>query len=138
MSTFDEDYKRGRKVEETILNAIKNKYPEAYIQEGYFKDWDIFIPELKFGIEVKYDIESIQTGNYLIETKDNGKPSGLTTSKAKYWVIYDGDSYLWLLTENIKKCIADNNLKKITYSPKEDKKTKEGYLIKKEILKTYG
>ena len=117
MSTFDEDYKRGREVEETILNAIKNKYPEAYTQEGYFKDWDIFIPKLKFGIEVKYDIESIQTGNYLIETKDNGKPSGLTTSKAIYWVIYDGDSYLWLLTENIKKCIADNNLKKITYSP---------------------
>ena len=57
--------------------------------DGYCKEWDIYIPELDEGVEVKSDQKSKHTGNIVIEIEFNGKPSALATTKAKYWVIFD-------------------------------------------------
>ena len=105
--------------------------------DGYCKDWDIFIPELNFGIEVKSDKKSLETNNIVIEIEMNGKPSALATSKSKWWVIYDGDKYNWFIIDNIKKCILDNKLKYVQFIGKGDSKSKKAYLIKKELLYKY-
>tara|TARA_R110000772_G_scaffold19344_1_gene54027 strand:- start:646 stop:1065 length:420 start_codon:yes stop_codon:yes gene_type:complete len=137
MNTFERDLKIGKIHENIILKRIKNKYPKAYIIDGYCKDWDIFIPELNFGIEVKFDKKSLETNNIVIEIEMNGKPSALATSKSKWWVIYDGDKYNWFIIDNIKKCILDNKLKYVQFIGKGDTKSKKAYLIKKELLYKY-
>ena len=48
--TFQTDLKVGKIYEQQVLNMIQKKYPLANIVEGYFKDWDIFIPELNIGV----------------------------------------------------------------------------------------
>jgi hypothetical protein len=135
--TFKRDLKIGKYHEQVILNYIKTKYKNSYIQDGCFKDYDIFVPEMNFGIEVKSDEKSKYTNNIVIEIEFNNKPSALTTTKAKYWVIYDGYKYNWFLTENIKKCILENNLKYVEFIGKGDTKSKKAYLIKKQILYKY-
>jgi len=135
--TFDRDLKIGKKYEQVVLNSVKEKYPQAYIEDGYCKDWDIYIPELKLGVEVKSDKKSMHTGNIVIEIQFNNKPSALSTTKAKYWVIYDGYDYNWFLVNDIKRCIEDNQLRYATFTGKGDIHSKKAYLIKKELLYKY-
>ena len=137
IETFYRDLKRGKYHENIILDKIKFKYSQAYIIEGYCKDYDIFIPELNYGIEVKSDEKSKYTNNIVIEIEFNGKKSALSTTKAKYWVISDGYYSNWFDTNNIKKCIKENNLSYAEFIGKGDTKSKKAYLIKKEILYKY-
>ena len=137
IQTFKRDLKRGKHHENVVLNFIKAKYKNAYIKDGYCKEYDIFIPEVNFGVEVKSDEKSKYTNNIVIEIEFNNKPSALMTTKAKYWVIYDGYSYNWFLTDKIKDCIKDNNLTYAEFTGKGDTKSKKAYLIKKELLYKY-
>jgi hypothetical protein len=137
IQTFKRDLKRGKQHENVVLNYIKAKYKNAYIKDGYCKEYDIFIPEVNFGVEVKSDEKSKYTNNIVIEIEFNNKPSALMTTKAKFWVIYDGYSYNWFLTDKIKDCIKDNNLKYVEFIGKGDTKSKKAYLIKKEVLYKY-
>lgn len=137
IQTFKRDLKRGKHHENVVLNYIKAKYKNAYIKDGYCKEYDIFIPEMNFGVEVKSDEKSKYTNNIVIEIEFNNKPSALMTTKAKYWVIYDGYTYNWFLTDKIKDCIKDNNLKYVEFIGKGDTKSKKAYLIKKEVLYKY-
>lgn len=137
INTFYKDLDLGKKIEKKVLEIIKIKYPQSYIEKGYCKEWDIFIPELNFGVEVKFDQKSKHTNNIVIEIKFNNKPSALSTTKAKYWVIYDGFNYNWFLVNDIKKCIKDNNLKYCNFIGKGDTKNKDAYLIKKKLLYKY-
>ena len=137
IQTFKRDLKRGKHHENVVLNYIKAKYKNAYIKDGYCKEYDIFVPEMNFGVEVKSDEKSKYTNNIVIEIEFNNKPSALMTTKAKFWVIYDGYSYNWFLTDKIKDCIKDNNLKYVEFIGKGDTKSKKAYLIKKEVLYKY-
>ncbi len=137
IQTFKRDLKRGKHHENVVLNYIKAKYKNAYIKDGYCKEYDIFIPEVSFGVEVKSDEKSKYTNNIVIEIEFNDKPSALMTTKAKFWVIYDGYSYNWFLTDKIKDCIKDNNLRYAEFIGKGDTKSKKAYLIKKELLYKY-
>ena len=136
-NSFYEDLKVGLADELIVLKAIQQKYPKAYKVNGYFKDYDIFIPELNYGIEVKCDKKSLYTGNIVIEVEFNGKPSALSTTTAKYWVINDGNMYVWLLVSKIKECIKENRLKTVEFIGNGDEKPKKAYLIKKNILYRY-
>ena len=44
MNSFYADLKDGKQTENDVLSIIKKKYPKSYIIEGYFKDYDIYIP----------------------------------------------------------------------------------------------
>jgi hypothetical protein len=134
---FKADLERGKIHETKVLHKIKKKYKQAYIVDGYFKEYDIFIPELDFGVEVKFDERSIQTGNIIIESASNNKPSGISTTKAKYWVIYDGKHYNWFTTENLKKCISKHYIKEREFICRGDIKKKKAYLIKYHLLSKY-
>ena len=137
IETFNRDLKRGKYHENVILEVIQKKYPKAFIKDGYCKEYDIFIPELKIGVEVKSDEKSKFTGNIVIEIEFNNRPSALITSKAKYWVIFDGYDYHWFLKDKIKDCILENKLKWVEFIGKGDTNSKKAYLIKKEILNKY-
>ena len=136
-SVFTKDLEVGKTYENKVLHIIQKKYPKAYLIDGYCKEWDIYIPELEKGVEVKSDRKSLYTGNIVIEIEFDGKPSALITTKADWWVIYDGIKYNWFTVNNIKKCIKENNLRSKRFVGRGDTKEKKAYLIKKEILYKY-
>ena len=55
-------------------------------------------------VEVKTDRMAHHTGNIAIEYEFNGKPSGISTTKADYWAFVLGDKSLvvFIKTENLK------------------------------------
>jgi hypothetical protein len=138
MKTFRKDLDRGVKVESLVLQRIQKKYPNTYRIEGYCKEYDLWIPEVEKGIEVKYDPMSNQTGNIVVEIEMFGKPSALMTTKATYWVFYDDNVFVWIKPNDIKKCIEDNKLRTVKFTGRGDTHSKIAYLIKKEMLFSYG
>lgn len=137
-SNFKRDLSRGTKVEDFVLQKIKNKYPEARRINGYCKEYDIWIPEINQGIEVKYDPKSNETGNIVIEIEMGGKPSALSTTQASQWVFYDGKSLVSIEPRVIKECIYRNQLRLVTFTGPGDDKSKKVYLVPKDTLFQYG
>ena len=136
MADFYTSLKDGKKVDEKVCNMIKKKYPKTHMIDGYCKEYDIFIPEKDFGIEVKKDVKSQETGNYVIEIEFDDKPSALMTTKAEYWVIYDGECYIWIKPKMLKALVSimgDGRLAK--FIGKGDTKHKRAFLMPKEIIK---
>jgi len=109
---FKNDLKTGQLYEKKALELIQKYYPKAYIQDGYFLEWDIYIPELDMGVEVKSDAQYKKTGNFYVEYECNGKPSGIATTKSKQYYIYLDKLYI-LKTEDLKdKCRKYLNTKR--------------------------
>jgi hypothetical protein len=101
---FEKDLETGQLYEKKALQLIQKDYPKAYIEEGYFLEWDIYIPELEIGVEVKSDAQYKKTGNFYVEYECNGKPSGISATKAYYYYIYLDKLYI-LKTDDLKeKC----------------------------------
>tara|TARA_B100002052_G_scaffold275105_1_gene278730 strand:- start:656 stop:1105 length:450 start_codon:yes stop_codon:yes gene_type:complete len=137
LDTFHKDLKIGKITENSVLSIIKNKYPKSYIIDGYFKDYDIYVPEKNIGIEVKRDEKSKYTGNLVVEIEFDGKPSALSTTKADYWVFYDGECYIWITTSKLNYVVSNfGTIRK--FIGKGDTKYKKAYLMKKDIIKSYA
>jgi hypothetical protein len=132
--SFKQDLKRGEAIEMEVLDIIKNKYPDAYKVEGYCKDWDLYIPSIEQGVEVKYDIKSQETGNIVVEVEFNGKPSALSTTKAYRWVFHTGDKIVVTTPERLHKVIKDNKLRLVSFVGKGDRHSKKAYLIKIDLI----
>ena len=46
-------------------------------------------------------------GNIFFECASNGKPSGILTTEAQYYVIVSDDTYYLILTDKLKQLIND-------------------------------
>ena len=131
--SFKEDLEAGKKIEEYILKRIQKKYPQAKIMEGYFKEYDIIIPEINKTIEVKSDVKSLHTGNFVVEVEFDGKPSALSTTTADWWVFYDSVCEIWIKPWLIKHAVKDLELRE--FVGKGDTKSKKAYLCPKDYIK---
>jgi hypothetical protein len=99
---FNKDNVESSIVENDIIEYIKNeKYPSTYKYTPNNGDYDIFIDEINDGIEVKFDKESINTGNFCIEYGQDGRDSGILVTKAKYWIQTDKINIHLAKTERI-------------------------------------
>ena len=104
MSKFQQDLKNGKEYEKKALKHIQQKYTKAYIIDGYFLDYDIYIPELEIGVEVKSDAQYKVTGNFYVEYSCYGKPSGIAATKADIYYVYLDKLYI-IKTKDLKdKC----------------------------------
>ena len=103
---FDSKNEAGLKLERQVIEDIRKKrYPLIYKYEPNNGDYDAFIGDIDEGIEIKNDLEGAFTDNICIEYKQDGRLSGISITKAKYWIHYD-QTYLYLaLTEEIKNLI---------------------------------
>ena len=81
---------------------------------------------------------SNQTGNIVVEIEFNGTPSALMTTTATWWVFSDDKVYVMIKPKKIIQCIFDNRLQYVTFTGAGDTKSKKAFLIKKEILFSYG
>jgi hypothetical protein len=105
---FAEDLARGQDNEKRIAQIIKKKYPYArtIIRDGYFKAWDIKVENPDTTVEVKQDDRAKETGNLIFETEMEGKPSGITTTKAEWWVQTVADKDYWFSVEELREFLA--------------------------------
>lgn len=129
MNQFKKDLIVGHQVEAEVLEMIQEKYPKASRMEGYFKDYDIYIPEIEKSIEVKRDYKSKDTGNLVVEMTFNGKPSALMTTKADYWIFVLPDRYIWTTPDNIKKAIGNYGKDPARFKGRGDDSYKFAWLI---------
>lgn len=126
---FSESLSFGRMVEEYVLSKIHAKYPKAFIRDGYYKEWDIYVPETKTKIEVKADVMSNKTGNLVVETSYNNRPSALTTSTADLWVFFTGYKLIWITKPQIKKAIRESGAALQKFIGGTDIHEKTAYLV---------
>jgi hypothetical protein len=87
---FLEQLKKGEKYELELLKHIPHlKYQKM---DGNFKPYDlkIYHKEKRYNTyEVKTDYQIHLYNNIAIEYECNNKPSGITTSTARYWAIFE-------------------------------------------------
>ena len=126
----------GKSVEEVVCGKIKKKYPKAHVIQGYCKGYDIYVPETDIKIEVKQDKKSNYTGNFLIETEFDGKPSALSTTTADYWVLYDGEIFIWITPDRLRQVTTGMRL--VTFTGRGDSKPKKAYLVKKTSILAFA
>jgi len=137
--SFQTDLNFGEQGELFVLEKLHYKYPKAYKVQGYYKEWDLFIPEKDVGIEVKSDRATHKTGNVVIENKYGDAPSGIETTKAAWWAYITKDNLYWITPDKIKECIKDYNLKAVRYPPIADEYSyKDLYLIQEKTFKKYA
>jgi len=132
VNTFKEDLAIGKLGEEKVLQKIRKKYPCSVIIPGYFKGYDIWVPEIHKSIEVKYQKKNDRYNTFVVEIEANGEPSALSTTIADIWVFYDGDHYTWTTPKQIRECIDTHKLQ-LRYF-KQDFGKKKAYFVPKQLL----
>tara|TARA_R110000824_G_scaffold38868_1_gene118252 strand:- start:469 stop:897 length:429 start_codon:yes stop_codon:yes gene_type:complete len=134
---FTDDLVLGKEAEDRILKQIQKKYKLAHGIDAELKAYDIFIPELDCGIEVKHDCQAHETGNILIEYSCNGIPSGIITTRARVWVYETKFVLLWLETCQIKNMIIEYETRRWRGIPRDATSEVEAHIIPLEIAKKY-
>lgn len=107
------------------------------IPERKNSDWDIYIPEIQEGIEVKGDYMSKITGNLVVEVEMYDKPSALSITKAKYWIFVEGYRLIWIKPIEIYRFIELNGYQRTVFTGSCDDKMKKAYLIPRDKLVLY-
>ena len=132
---FNDSLLSGKQSENIILKMVQNKYPKAYIKEGYHKEYDIMIPEIDKTIEVKKDFKSQYTGNVVIEMEMNNRPSGLQTTTADWWVFHlDETEIVWITLERLKEMVEFEDYNLVEFIGEGDEISKLAYLAPKKDL----
>ena len=85
----------------------------------------------KLKYEVKTDELSLKTNNLFIEFESYKKPSGISSSKAHYYIFSDTIDYYLIETQKLKTILSNIENKKIVST--KDKLT-FGYLVRKEVI----
>ena len=67
MPTFNEALLYGKKVEKLVLERVRESDPYALLIPGKFKQFDLYSPSSNTRVEIKSDIKSQETNNFLIE-----------------------------------------------------------------------
>ena len=98
-----------------ILNICCNKYYD-------------FETTQKIKYELKTDEKSLTTGNYYIEYQGYNKPSGITTTKADYYILSNTKEY-YLIDVDILKALTKNKPTR----PTKDGSTL-GYIVNKNLI----
>lgn len=88
-----------------------------------------FITDDNIKYEVKTEPASLKTNNFFIEFKGYGKPSGISTTEADYYIISDTINYYLISVYKLKLLVENSRI----ISTKD--KLTFGYLIKKQIIK---
>ncbi len=138
--TIESDIKLGEKLELSVLKKVIHPFfPYAFKIEGKCSEYDIWIPEIGDGVEVKYDLTARKTNNLFFESEHNGKPSGINITQSGLWVHYDGTWLFFFTPKAIKNMIEEHNIIEQIYRfDINDKRITKGYLVDKEICEEYA
>ena len=129
--SFETDLQFGKDAEEQILRKVKKKYPLAFMIEGMHKAYDIFVPEMNMGIEIKCDRQAEKTNNIFIEIECNDCQSGLLTTTAEWFVYQTTDRIFWVKTNSVKNYLISEAkyLSVFNSTPRGETSAVRGYLV---------
>lgn len=121
MKTFYNDLQRGKYYEKKAISILKTHgFDDLKHIEGYNPYFDIEgkekkgKKEKKVYFEVKYDAYSANTKKFFVEiSKQNGRPSGLTITKSKYYILFSYYEYWIIPTEKLKESIKSYLIDKL-------------------------
>lgn len=111
--------KLGNHVEKQIHEELLEKYSKIVDKVetnvirsvGYFPEYDFIIySEDDLKIESKADYSSIYNRQLVAEIYGYNGKSGLTTTKADFWVFVDGFRRIWISVDELRKYIISRNL----------------------------
>jgi hypothetical protein len=116
MSNFDRCATLGKKYEQLSTRIFQNNRFE--IAEGYFPDWDVKLinndddnpeVEVEVTLECKSDTFAARTNQLAIEFEYDGRPSGIQTTKADFWVHYivGTNNYYLIPVDYLRQMIQD-------------------------------
>ena len=129
MPTFNKALQLGQRVEQIVLDRVRESDPFALLIPGKFPQFDLYSPLSNTRIEVKSDIQSQETNNFLIEVYMYGKRSALLVTEADIWVFYDAINLIWVSPDNIKDLIIERGYAQRLITGNGDKEAKRCYLI---------
>lgn len=123
---FAKDRVRGLRGERLVAKTLENDGIKCEINEdnetNIYYDIECKMGRVKFTVEVKSDYMAERTGNLAIEyyNSKQGKPSGITVTKADLWVhcIKDGDNLtVWATSVDTLKAFidAEEPIKKVEF-----------------------
>lgn len=126
--TFREKLKQFQPYE-VIASELIMKYKNTEIV-GFCDDnrYD-FITGDGFKFEVKTEPSSMRTGNYFIEYFAYGKPSGITTTQADYYIFCNTVHYHMITVKELKELVKQHGRPMTTA----DRLTR-GHLVKCSII----
>jgi len=85
---FDLDLPIAKKTEQEVAEILKRVYNAKIISFNHTNEFDILgeVNGKRFTVEVKEDFTCERTGNVGVEFSCRGKPSGINTTKADYYI----------------------------------------------------
>jgi len=136
---FYQDLAFGNKYEQEYLKLTKPA--EFKIMTGKFKEYDIEIMDNSktVYVEVKSDRWTHKTNNLCIEFMCNNTPSGITTTKADFYIYFvvkpDGYDMYKIPVETLREAITNKTYHKTMRGG--DGYRSQFYLFNKDIFKAY-
>jgi hypothetical protein len=113
--SFRADLELGEEYQRRFTYLIE--WDECKIAQGNFKDWDIAIKHKGEDIffEVKCDRRALTSGNLAIEFMCNGVPSGVSATKADYWIhfVKGEPTYYMIPIEELRLMIQNKRYDRI-------------------------
>ena len=100
----------GKKYERITTQIFENTRFE--IMEGYFPDYDVALyndGQETVYFECKSDSFAVRTNALAIEFEYDGRPSGIQTTKADFWIHYlqGSNRYYLIPTEYLRQVLSD-------------------------------
>ena len=135
MNNFEDDKSFGEEVQRRFAKTLVNKgFIIDFMAEGDFPDWDIKLTNGKT-YEIKADRKAQETGNLFIETSFKGDCSGLTGTRADYFVIIVNDFALIARTEDVMRFILSHPYTCRAVYGSGDDGNSVGFLVKETFYK---
>ena len=102
---FDKDLKDGLQAEEEVKKLLKKHFNVggSDIETLDTKEYDIKIVSKNLTFEVKNDLMAETTGNIAIEYKSRAKASGISVTKADYWIYKFAGVFYMIETNRLKE-----------------------------------
>jgi hypothetical protein len=155
--SFRTDLTRANATEKEISKLLSNQYGMETLEIGNTFEYDLLVRTNKLRnilLEIKEDFKCGSTGNFLLEFEYKGKPSGISTSKAEFYIhklhMKDGIEYWSTSSEKLKWMIEEKLYFKIVEGgdgSKDAQKvtgirdatiTTKNYLFKLDVFKKYS
>lgn len=139
---FHKDLKVGKKSEqeasELLVNYFQNKRGADDVKVDFNDDkkYDIklTIGDKSRTYEVKTDLMCGYTGNFALEYECRGKPSGIVTTEADYWIYKLDDGFYLISVEKLKTLLDEQKYFRLVSGGDKGSNTKM-FLFKLPLMK---
>jgi hypothetical protein len=140
---FKKDLPVAKETEKEVAQILINAYSANILKFEHTSEYDILarIKDTDYKFEVKEDFMSWKTGNVALEFECRGKPSGIQTSEADFYVYKihgtNGIHFYLFRTSALKKMVSEKEYFRVV-SGGDKGSNSMNYLFKYETFVKYG